>query len=317
MDLLRVEDTWVSCTHCNKWRMLPPDISAEEVECLPDEWYCEDNIWDPARSTCAAEERSALWMVSFFERRAREADDAYVESQGFISTTKATAEARPVFDRRHQEYTERDTVLQNLIDRSEDTTANTSSSGKKTWVSKWDFNFDKIEEIESAEEIDEPMRTHSPPNSTMKSTYPSPNKRSKSPAKMKSKSPTSQLSGKMSPNSQTNKAPLSQQHGFPSPYEKIKKSSPGSSGKKRKKKSSLRKSTTSAKSQSSDETVDKKAKLTKKDKNVTATNSNNKGMEASIACHFDAQQNLILPASDQTKDEDQDDIVDLTFSDCD
>jgi hypothetical protein len=27
---------------CNKWRMLPPDISAEEVERLPDEWYCKD-----------------------------------------------------------------------------------------------------------------------------------------------------------------------------------------------------------------------------------------------------------------------------------
>lgn len=42
MDLLRVEDTWVSCNACNKWRMLPPDISAEEVEALPDEWYCKD-----------------------------------------------------------------------------------------------------------------------------------------------------------------------------------------------------------------------------------------------------------------------------------
>jgi len=311
MDLLRVEDTWVSCTHCNKWRMLPPDISAEEVECLPDEWYCEDNIWDPSRSSCSAEERSATWMVSFFERRAREADDAFVESQGFISSTKASAEARPIFDRRHQEYTERDTVLQNLIDRSEETT---SSSGKKTWVSKWDFNFDKIEEIESAEEIDEPVRTHSPPNN-MK--LKSPNKmRLKSTAKMK-KSPTIQFSGKMSPNSQTNKAPISQQHyKSPSPYEKIKKSSPGSSGKKRKKKSSLRKSTTSAKSQNSDKKADKKPKLTKKEKGVAA--DSNKGKEPSIACHFDVQRNLILPVNDQVKDdEDQDDIVDLTFSDCD
>jgi len=71
MDLLRVEDTWVCCklyglhfagfessavshiplclivqiaqgTACNKWRMLPPDISAEEVQNLPDDWYCKD-----------------------------------------------------------------------------------------------------------------------------------------------------------------------------------------------------------------------------------------------------------------------------------
>ena len=42
MDLLRVEDTWVCCNACNKWRMLPPDISAEEVRNLPDDWYCKD-----------------------------------------------------------------------------------------------------------------------------------------------------------------------------------------------------------------------------------------------------------------------------------
>jgi hypothetical protein len=140
--------------------------------------------------------------------------------------------------------------------------------------------------------------------------------RLKSTAKMK-KSPTIQLSGKMSPNSQTNKASMSQQHyKSPSPYEKIKKSSPGSSGKKRKKKSSLRKSTTSAKSQNSDKKADKKPKLTKKEKGVAA--DSNKGKEPSIACHFDVQRNLILPVNDQVKDdEDQDDIVDLTFSDCD
>ena len=42
MDLLRVEDTWVGCHACGKWRMLPPDICADVVEELPDEWYCKD-----------------------------------------------------------------------------------------------------------------------------------------------------------------------------------------------------------------------------------------------------------------------------------
>jgi len=75
-------------------------------------------------------------MFSFFERRAREEDDAYVASQGSLSSyCEKVADVRPAFDRKHQEYTERDTVLQNLIDRSEDKAANTSdnaSSGKKT-----------------------------------------------------------------------------------------------------------------------------------------------------------------------------------------
>ena len=36
------EDTWVQCCACQKWRMLSPQISEEEVEALPDEWYCKD-----------------------------------------------------------------------------------------------------------------------------------------------------------------------------------------------------------------------------------------------------------------------------------
>ena len=37
-----VEDTWVGCASCDKWRMLPPDITAEEVDALPEVWYCRD-----------------------------------------------------------------------------------------------------------------------------------------------------------------------------------------------------------------------------------------------------------------------------------
>ena len=163
-------------------------------------------------------------MISFFERRAREEDDAYVASQGSLSSycEKATADVRPAFDRKHQEYTERDTVLQNLIDRSEDKAANTSdnaSSGKKTWVSKWDFNFDKSEKLESTGEKQEqepPIKTNSP--NKMKIL--------KSPTKMKLlKSPT-----KTSPPN-THKA-KSERNKPQSPYEKIHTSPPGSSGKK-------------------------------------------------------------------------------------
>ena len=184
------------------------------------------SIWDPSRSKCSAEERNASWMISFFERRAREEDDAYVASQGSLSSycEKATADVRPAFDRKHQEYTERDTVLQNLIDRSEDKAANTSdnaSSGKKTWVSKWDFNFDKSEKLESTGEKQEqepPIKTNSP--NKMKIL--------KSPTKMKLlKSPT-----KTSPPN-THKA-KSERNKPQSPYEKIHTSPPGSSGKKRK-----------------------------------------------------------------------------------
>ena len=71
--------TWLGCSTCGKWRMLPPDISAEEVEALPDVWTCADNIWDPARSNCNAEECTARWMLEYYEhhpRRQEEEDDS-------------------------------------------------------------------------------------------------------------------------------------------------------------------------------------------------------------------------------------------------
>ena len=37
---------WVQCEKCEKWRRLPPNLSAAD---LPDVWYCSMNTWD--RST--------------------------------------------------------------------------------------------------------------------------------------------------------------------------------------------------------------------------------------------------------------------------
>eukprot|EP00984_Skeletonema_dohrnii_P021986 scaffold11102_cov109-Skeletonema_dohrnii-CCMP3373.AAC.1 len=42
---------WVQCEKCEKWRRLPPRISAEE---LPDVWYCSMNTWDINLATCTA-----------------------------------------------------------------------------------------------------------------------------------------------------------------------------------------------------------------------------------------------------------------------
>jgi hypothetical protein len=48
---------WVSCEKCEKWRMVPFDVSEEE---LPDEWFCHMNF-DTTNNTCKAPERSQLW----------------------------------------------------------------------------------------------------------------------------------------------------------------------------------------------------------------------------------------------------------------
>ena len=47
---------WVQCEKCDKWRKLPPHISADE---LPEVWYCSMNTWNPASASCSAPEDKA------------------------------------------------------------------------------------------------------------------------------------------------------------------------------------------------------------------------------------------------------------------
>ncbi len=47
---------WVQCDKCEKWRKLPPHISADE---LPDIWNCSMNTWNPCAASCDAAEDKA------------------------------------------------------------------------------------------------------------------------------------------------------------------------------------------------------------------------------------------------------------------
>jgi len=47
---------WVQCEKCDKWRKLPPHVSADE---LPDVWYCNMNTWNPSSASCDAAEDKA------------------------------------------------------------------------------------------------------------------------------------------------------------------------------------------------------------------------------------------------------------------
>ena len=44
---------WVQCEKCDKWRKLPPHISADE---LPDVWICTMNTWNPNSASCETDE---------------------------------------------------------------------------------------------------------------------------------------------------------------------------------------------------------------------------------------------------------------------
>ena len=44
---------WVQCEKCDKWRKLPPHVSADD---LPDVWTCNMNTWNPSSASCDAPE---------------------------------------------------------------------------------------------------------------------------------------------------------------------------------------------------------------------------------------------------------------------
>jgi hypothetical protein len=48
-----VDAPWACCDRCSKWRKLPLTVDSST---LPEQWFCEMNIWDTEHNTCEAEE---------------------------------------------------------------------------------------------------------------------------------------------------------------------------------------------------------------------------------------------------------------------
>lgn len=186
-------------------------------------------------------------MLTYFERRAREIDAQSQDSLSSFSGHATTVEVRSSFDKIHLKYTERDEVLQTLLTRAEDNKTATVSSGKKTWVSKWDFNFDKNDKLASTAPVeDEPPSTspRKPRKSPAKTRQASPAKRASSLPKhlksIKEKSEDSSTSSDTLHNVPKKKSPLKTNNKnaecpIPSsPYDQIRKPTTGSMAKKRK-----------------------------------------------------------------------------------
>jgi len=56
-----VEDKWVACDKCSKWRKVAEHIDVDE---LPDKWFCYMNSWDKFNSCAVAEEATAAQSSS-------------------------------------------------------------------------------------------------------------------------------------------------------------------------------------------------------------------------------------------------------------
>ena len=111
--------------------MLPPTVTQAEMDRLENKkWYCNMNVYDPARSTCKAKERDQAYMSEFFlaqrnELRALSAS-AGMKSSSTTSTTATTTapaqESAPsatnpteTVDREHDMNTEKDVILKQLL----------------------------------------------------------------------------------------------------------------------------------------------------------------------------------------------------------
>jgi len=59
---------WVQCDKCKKWRVLPDNVKAAS---LPDQWYCQMNIYDPKRNNCDAPEQNMKQLLRERKKKAR------------------------------------------------------------------------------------------------------------------------------------------------------------------------------------------------------------------------------------------------------
>ena len=55
LPFVAVEDRWVQCDRCSKWRR----VTDEHADISQEKWFCEMNTWDPARANCQAEEENS------------------------------------------------------------------------------------------------------------------------------------------------------------------------------------------------------------------------------------------------------------------
>jgi hypothetical protein len=176
--------TWVQCDKCEKWRMLPADVSEED---LPEKWLCHMNKFDVRNNTCKAPERDQLWYERQFNT-----DTAVSESQSPIKCMASDPIDSSSSEGAKQKLVSNDVILEHLLDVTE-------RQKKTTMVSKFYFHEallestkDSKEEIEGLREAIEAEKTTMPSSTQGTSPIDSAQaKKSSSKAKASSKTSSS------------------------------------------------------------------------------------------------------------------------------
>ncbi|KAI3667808.1 hypothetical protein L6452_42877 [Arctium lappa] len=66
MTASRLQEQWVQCDDCSKWRKLPSDVL------IPSKWTCSHNVSDPDRSSCSAPEEKGAGDLDCILRLSKE-----------------------------------------------------------------------------------------------------------------------------------------------------------------------------------------------------------------------------------------------------
>jgi hypothetical protein len=156
--------TWVQCDKCEKWRMLPSDVSEED---LPEKWLCKMNLVDVRNNTCEAPERDQLW----YERHLYSTDAELNESP--IKCMASDPIDTSASQRAKKKLVSNDEILEHLLDVTE-------RQKKTTMISKFYFHEallestkDSTEEIQGLREALEAEQTTAEAIEVEKTTMPS------------------------------------------------------------------------------------------------------------------------------------------------
>jgi ERCC4-related helicase len=134
--------TWVQCDKCEKWRMLPSDVSEED---LPEKWLCKMNLFDVRNNTCDAPERDQLW----YERHLYSTDAELSESP--MKCMASDPIDSLASQRAKKKLVSNDVILEHLLDVTE-------RQKKTTMISKFYFHEALLESTKDSTEEIEDMR---------------------------------------------------------------------------------------------------------------------------------------------------------------
>lgn len=113
-----IQDNWVQCDICKKWRML---LHGQNGKDLPDKWDCSMNISDPVNNNCDVKQKTKKWYWEHFDVRDDEFVCVLAEASNNTSNAAKIHDDVIVRYRTYNEPTNKWTKWQILLTRQDST----------------------------------------------------------------------------------------------------------------------------------------------------------------------------------------------------